>query len=540
MKKTYLNGKIYTGDGWAESFAVEDGRFQWVNGEGESHEPEGEIVDLNGKFVCAGFNDSHMHLLGLGNNLSNAELAGHTSSLREMLDYLKEYIRENNPPKGSWIKGRGFNHDYFQDENRFPNRYDLDEVSTEYPICLVRACGHICVVNSKALELIGVDKHTQQVEGGSFTVDKEGNPMGIFFENALDLVYKKFPVPSVEELKHMIQKGCERLNSYGITSCQCDDYETFPNVGYLSVMQAYEELATEGRLTVRVNEQAHFTNLMALQAYVERGHHVRGNANFKNGPLKMLGDGSLGARTAYLSRPYADAPDTCGIPIYTPKKFREMCGYANNQGMQIAIHSIGDGILDDILDAYEKALEEHPREDHRHGIVHCQITRPDQIERMKRMGLHVYLQSIFLDYDIHIVKERVGEELASTSYQAETFLKEGLTISNGSDAPVEDPAPVRGIQCAVTRQNLDGTAAPYLPGEALTVKEAIDSFTKNGAYASFEEEEKGCIRAGMLADFVVLEENPFEVSASEISRIKVSETYLGGKRVYDSLKKETI
>ena len=532
MKTTYLNGKIYTGDGWAESFAVDGDRFLWVDGEGSSHEAEGEIVDLQGRFVCAGFNDSHMHLLNLGNNLSNAELAGHTSSLREMLEYLKEYIRRNDPPKGSWIKGRGFNHDYFQDENRFPNRYDLDEVSTEYPICLVRACGHICVVNSRALELIGVDKNTPQVEGGSFTVDNEGNPLGIFFENALDLVYKKFPVLSVEELKHLILKGCERLNSYGITSCQSDDYETFPNVGYQRVMQAFEELVFEGKLTVRVNEQAHFTSLPALKAYVERGDHVRGNTNFKNGPLKMLGDGSLGARTAYLSRPYADAPDTRGIPIYTPQQFREMCSYANSQGIQIAIHSIGDGILDDILDAYEYALKEHPREDHRHGIVHCQITRPDQIVRMKNMGLHVYLQSIFLDYDIHIVKERVGEDLASTSYQAEGLLKNGITISNGSDAPVEDPAPVRGIQCAVTRQNIDRTTDPYLPGEALTVQEALDSFTKYGAYASFEEKEKGCIRAGMLADFVVLKENPFEVPLSQISRIRAVETYLGGKRVY--------
>lgn len=257
-----------------------------------------------------------------------------------------------------------------------------------------------------------------------------------------------------------------------------------------------------------------------------------GNANFKNGSLKMVADGSLGARTAYLSRPYADAPDTRGIPIYTPEQLQEMCSYANSQGIQLAIHAIGDGILDDILDAYEKALTEHPREDHRHGIIHCQITRKDQIQRMKRLGLHVYLQSIFLDYDIHIVRERVGEELASSSYQAAALMREGITVSNGSDTPVEDAAPVRGIQCAVTRQNLDGDAAPYLPEEALTVREALDSFTKYGAYASFEEKEKGCIRAGMLADFVILDENPFEVPASEISRIQVAETYLGGQQVY--------
>lgn len=537
MKKTYINGKIYTGDGWAEGFTVVDDRFGEVFEKNVKHEAEGEVVDLQGKFVCAGFNDSHMHLLNLGNKLSNAELTEHTSSLREMLDYLKEYIRENHPPKGCWIKGRGFNHDYFRDEKRFPNRYDLDEVSTEHPICLVRACGHICVVNSKGLEMIGVDRNTPQVEGGSFLKDEQGEPLGIFFENALELVYKKFPVLSVEELKSLIVKGCQRLNAYGITSCQSDDYETFPNVGYLAVMQAFEELEKEEKLTVRVNEQAQFTNLPALQAYVEREDHVRGNANFKNGPLKLVGDGSLGARTAYLSRPYADAPETCGIPIYTPRQLKEMCSYANRHGMQIAIHAIGDGILDDILDAYENALKEYPREDHRHGIVHCQITREDQIQRMKELGLHVYLQSIFLDYDIHIVRERVGEELAASSYQAASLMKNGITISNGSDSPVEDAAPVRGIQCGVTRQDLDGNAAPYLLEEALTVQEAIDSFTKYGAYASFEEKEKGCIRTGMLADFVVLEENPFEVPVSEIRQIQVAETYLGGKKVYENQSK---
>ena len=532
MKTTYINGNVYTGDGWTDSFAVEDGRFSQVGTGTDIGGTEGAVVDLEGKFVCAGFNDSHMHLVNLGNKLSNADLTEHTSSMREMLDYLKEYIRENHPPKGTWIRGRGFNHDYFQDEKRFPNRFDLDQVSVEYPICLVRACGHICVVNTKVLEVISVDKYTPQVEGGSFSVDREGNPDGIFFENALELVYDKFPEPSVEDFKEMIQKGSRKLNSYGITSCQSDDYETFPNASYRKVMQAFEELAEEGRLTVRVNEQAHFTNPEALREFVEAGDHVRGNLFFKNGPLKMVGDGSLGARTAYLSRAYADAPDTRGIPIYTREQLRVMCSYANAHGMQIAIHAIGDGILDDILDAYEEALRECPRKDHRHGIVHCQITRRDQLERMGRLGLHVYVQSVFLDYDIHIVRERVGEKLSASSYQAASLMELGLTISNGSDAPVEDPAPVRGIQCAVTRRDLKGTVPPYLPEEALTVQEAIDSFTKGGAYASFEEKEKGCIRVGMLADFTVLDRNPFEVRAEEISSIRVCATYLGGKKVF--------
>lgn len=531
MRVTYKNGVVYTGDGWADSFTVENGKFIRV-GTLDREADNGEIVDLHGRFVCAGFNDSHMHLLNLGQALAMADLAAHTGSLEEVLRCLADFIAETKPQPGAWVQGRGFNHDYFSDVHRFPNRYDLDRVSTAHPICITRACGHICVVNSKALEILGIDKTTPQPEGGRFAVDEAGEPLGQFFENALDLVYKPMPAPDADAIRRMLLAACRRLNRYGITSCQSDDYEVFTSLGYKPVMAVLEEMATDGSLTVRVNEQAHFTSLPALRAFVESGDFRRGNDRFKNGPLKMLGDGSLGARTAYLSRPYADDPATCGIPVYTQQQFDEMCGYANANGMQIAIHAIGDGILDRILDAYEKALRENPRDDHRHGIVHCQITRPDQLRRIRKMNLHVYLQSIFLDYDTHIVRARVGDALASTSYAAKSLLQSGVPISNGSDAPVEEPVVLRGIECAVTRRSIGSTEAPYRPEEALTVREAIDTFTKHAAYASFEENIKGCIRAGMLADFTVLAENPFEAAPERLHEIGVLETYLGGKCVF--------
>lgn len=545
MRTLYKNGAIYTGEAFTSYFITEDGKFYDV-GENEKRDEEANdiqslenmvdhVVDLQGKFVCAGFNDSHMHLLHFGEMLSMAELSKHTNSLKELLEYLKEYIdKKSDVLEGTWIKGMGFNQDYFQDEKRFPTRYDLDKVSTKYPICITRTCGHCCVVNSKALELLGITKDTEQIEGGYFEVDESGEPLGIFFEKALNIVYDKFPQATKAEIKEMVLLACERLNSYGITSAQSDDYETFANLDYHIVMEAIEELVKEEKLTVRINEQVHFTKLDDLKQFVEENNHRRGNEWFKQGPLKMLGDGSLGSRTAYLSVPYADKQDTRGIAVYSQKQFDEMCSYANQHGMQIAIHSIGDGILDCILQAYEKALKEYKRDDHRHGLVHCQITRPDQIEKIKELGLHVYLQSIFLDYDIHIVKERVGEKLASTSYQAKTLLEKGIMISNGSDAPVEEPVVMKGIQCAVTRQNIDHTVEPYLEKEALTVKEAIDSFTKYGAYTSFEEKEKGQIKKGMFADFVVLDENPFEVDSYYLNEIKVLATYINGKKVYEN------
>lgn len=529
MNIKYENGKIYSGEGFIDSFTVdtESGLFTQAAAD--------EVVDLGGKFVSAGFIDSHMHILNYGNMLSMARLADNTSSKKAMLEYMKEYVKEQEEAglaKDGWIMGRGFNNDYFSDDKSFPTRYDLDEVSTSHPICATRACGHICVVNSKALEVMGVDKNTPQPEGGRFSTDENGEPTGQFFETATEMAYSKLPEKTKEDAKRYLMAACKKLNSYGITSCHSDDYETIASLDHHGFIEAVNELIAEGKLTVRINEQAQFTNTEKLQQYIDEGGHKIKGEFFKSGPLKMLGDGSLGARTALLASGYADNPETKGIGIYTQEEFDAMCSLANRNGMQIAIHAIGDGALDRVLSAYEKALKECPRDDHRHGIVHFQITRPDQIEKMKEMNFHVYLQSIFLDYDIHIVRERAGEKLASTSYQAKSLLEKGITISNGSDGPVEEPVALRGIQCAVTRQDLKHSTDPYLPQEALSVAEAIDSFTKGAAYAAFEENIKGQIKPGMMADFVILDEDPFTADKYSIKDIKVLETFVGGKSVY--------
>ena len=233
-----------------------------------------------------------------------------------------------------------------------------------------------------------------------------------------------------------------------------------------------------------------------------------------------------------MSEPYADDSSTCGIPVYSQETFDEMIGYAHTHNMQVAIHSIGDGILDRIMNAMEKAQNENPREDARHGIIHCQITRPDQLDRMAKLHLHCYAQTIFLDYDIKIVEDRVGKERASSSYNFKTLMNKGVHVSNGSDCPVELPNVLGGMQCAVTRSTLKEHIGPYLPEEAFTVKEAILSFTTEGARASFEENIKGKIQAGMLADFVVLDENLFETDPYHIHDVKVLETWMNGKRVY--------
>ena len=530
MKTVYYNGKVYTGQlPLAEAFVVEDGTFCFAGSNEEALAFEGEKTDLEGKFVCAGFNDSHMHLLNYGQALVVAPLYAHTESLGDMLACLKA----QPPARGGWIFGRGWNQDYFTDCRRMPNRWDLDEVSEEYPVIAVRACGHALVVNSRALEILGVTGETAQVPGGQIVME-QGQPNGIFMDNAMDMVFDAIPAPGKEELKEMIRMAARKLNSYGITSCQSDDYCVFAGIGWQEVMEAYRELEEAGELTVRVYEQSNFTNLEDLKAFVEAGHNTGvGTKLFKTGPLKMLGDGALGARTAFLSRPYADDPSTCGLSVFTQKAFDEMIGYANSVGMQVAVHTIGDACLDRVLSAMDKALEQNPREDHRHGIIHCQITRRDQLEKMAKRKLHIYAQSIFLDYDIQIVEPRVGPELASTSYSWKTLKDLGATVSNGTDCPVELPFALGGIQCAVTRKTLKGMG-PYLPQEAFTVQEALDSYTAWGAYASFQGQEKGRIRPGMMADFVILGGNPFETDVNAIQDIPVCATYLAGKAVFQA------
>lgn len=531
MKQLYVNGQVFTGTGkMCQAFIVEEGKFVFAGGKEQAlalGQPGDEVIDLHGKFVCAGFNDSHMHLVNYGNVMGCCNLMEHTSSVADIQQALRAFIKAENLPVGEWVRGRGWNQDYFVDNHDLPTRQQLDAVSTEHPICITRCCGHSLVVNTKALEVLGIDD-MQKVDGGAYDLDS-----GAFFDNAMSLVYTRLPQPDRAEIKRMILRACKGLNALGVTSSQPDDLCAFENTPWQEVIAAYQELEAEGKLTVRVYEQSQLTTPAALKEFLDAGYKTGvGSEMFKIGPLKLLGDGSLGARTAFMSKEYADMPGERGLAIFTQEQFDEMIALAHENGMQVAIHAIGDGILDRILLAYEKAFAACPREDHRSGIVHVQLTRPDQLKKMQRLKLHAYIQSIFLDYDINIVESRAGKELASTSYAFHSMKKMGLHVSNGTDCPVEMPRALHGIQCAVTRCTLSGKG-PYRPEEAMDVEEALLSYTAEGAHASFEENIKGKIAEGMLADFVILSDSPFAVPEDRISAIRVEKTYLGGVCVYE-------
>lgn len=540
MRTVFLNGKIYTGTlPLAEAFVIEDGAFLYVGSSAGANAFAGinaACVDLKGQFVCAGFNDSHMHVLHYGQVLSSPRLNEHTHSLEDMLCCLKNYLNSPLYMEGTWLVGHGWNQDYFSDVSREPNRWDLDRVSSEIPVVAVRCCGHSMAVNSKVLSLMHITSETPQPEGGR--IGFEGaEPNGLFYDNAMELVYDCIPAPSKEALKQMILLAGKTLNSYGVTSCHSDDYQVFKNVPWQMVNEAFQELEASGDLSVRVYEQSNFTSLSSLKEFINAGNKTRtGSEMFRIGPLKLVGDGSLGARTAYLSSPYSDDPSVLGFPLFSKQELKELVEYAHINGMQIAVHEIGDAGVDDYLASLESAFAIYSVQDHRHGLVHCQITRPDQLQKIEQLGLHIYVQPIFLDYDNRIVEARVGEARASSSYSWKTLRDKGLSVSFGTDCPVELPNALGCIQCSVTRKTLDGTVGPYLPGEAFSIQEAIDAYTIASAEASFEENKKGRIQPGYYADFVVLSENLFDIPQSEIQNVAVEQVYLAGKQVYQRVK----
>lgn len=539
MDLILINGIIATQDkkdSFVEAVAIKDGNIVKVGTTAEMLDfknEETEVIDLGGKLVLPGFNDSHMHLLNYGNFLKNIDLTG-VKSIEEIIQKVKDILWEKNIEKGQWIKGRGWNNDYFQGNNRFPNRYDLDKISTEHPIILTRACGHIAITNSKALELANITKDTKQSIGGEFDIDKNGEPLGIFRENAIELINNIIPEPSVKELKDMLLVAIKKANVNGITSVQTDDFGVISYDNYEKIIKAYEELKKEGKLTLRVYEQCLFQEPNKLERFLGKGYNTGyGDEFFKIGPLKLIADGSLGARTAALTRPYKDAPHTYGIPVFNQEELDNLVDIAHSKGMQVAIHAIGDKAMYMAFESIEKALDKNPKKDHRCGIVHCQITDKYLLNKFKELNVIAYIQPIFLDYDWKIAESRVGSELIKTSYNWKTLIDNKVNIACGSDCPVEDLNVMKGIYEAVTRKDLKGEPIDgWISEQRLIVQEAVYGYTVGGAYTSFEEDIKGTIEEGKLADMVVLSKNIYKIPHDEIKDIKVEMTIFNGQIVY--------
>jgi hypothetical protein len=316
---------------------------------------------------------------------------------------------------------------------------------------------------------------------------------------------------------------------------QTDDIGYTTERDYKLLFQALKELDEEGRLKVRIGEQCSIPDIDLLKGFFQKGYnHGWGNNKYRIVCIKLFTDGSLGARTAALRNPYNDDPSTNGIEIMTQDEINELVLLSHKNNCPVAIHAIGDKAIEMSLNAIEYAQKEYPDNNPRHGIVHCQITEEELLNRIRKLNVITYIQPIFIDYDMNIVYDRVGKDLAETSYAWKTMINKGVHASFGTDCPVERFDTMPNIYSAVTRKGITGEDKKiYLPDEKLSMDEALKSYTIEGAYASGEEDIKGSITAGKLADFVLLDKDLYNLTdEKEILGTQIIETYVDGKSVY--------
>jgi predicted amidohydrolase YtcJ len=529
-EKIFINGNIITVDAQrphAQAFSVSGGKFLAVGSNEEITALKGdytEIIDLQGQTVVPGFNDSHMHLLSVGAASETVNLVP-ALSVADMISISREFLASN--PHVPWLLGRGWSHEKFADK-RLPSRHDLDQISTDIPVFFSRVCGHVSVSNSRALDMAGVVKGLEQPVGGHIDFDEQGEPTGILRERASGLVARHIPESGLKDYKRMFLKGAKEAIGYGLTSVQSDD---LGDLGAAELkLQALKELVEEGKLPLRMNLQIRLSTPQLIDQWLSlKERFVFPEHTVDYGPMKLMCDGSLGGRTAAMNEPYSDDPSTCGVAILTQEEISHMLLHAHAKGMQVCGHAIGDRTMDMMLDGFRNMLAEYPKEDARPRIIHAQLTNERILQNCKELGVICDIQPIFTSTDLHFVETRVGKKRASLTYAWKTMRDMGIGTAGGSDAPVESCNPILGLYAAVTRQDEKGyPEGGWLPEQKLSIDEALQLFTVDSAFASFDEYVKGSIKSGMLADFVVLSDDVKRISPEKIKDLTVTATYIGG------------
>ncbi len=510
-----LNGNLFT-RARGNSLAIYRGRIVKIGKEDEialfiGHKTK--VIDLRGKIVLPGFIDAHIHLSLFGMSLSQIYLRG-TRSIEELKAKVRE--RAKKAKKGEWMLGRGWDQELFK-EKRYPTRWDLDEAAPDNPVLLMRVCEHVSVANSKALELASITRETKDPPRGKIDRDEEDEPTGILREQAVELVQRVIPPPTLEQLKLQLELAIREAVSKGLTSIHFICSDRFPDE-----LKALQFLRKEGKLLIRIYLVPPYSSLEKLENLgIMTGF---GDSKLRIGGIKVFTDGSLGGRTAALEEPYSDMPSGKGMLIYSPEELKDIVLKIHKAGFQAMIHAIGDRAIKVALDAIEFALNEEPKA-HRHRIEHVSLINPTLLRRMNDLGAVAVCQPHFIFSDFW-AKERVGPRRARWLYALKS-LKEDVVVAGSSDCPVEPLDPLRGIWAAITRPNL-------ADDEKLSVEEAIKIYTIGGAYASFEEGDKGSIEERKFADLVVLSDDPREVPPERIKDIKVEMTIVDGKVVFSS------
>ena len=486
-------------------------------------------IDLCGRTVLPGFYDSHLHLVETAKIIDEAQLSG-VRSVEELILRGRQYVELRPGSADQWIFGRGWNQENLEGK-RYPTRHDLDKISRDRPILFQRCCGIVGVLNTRGLELMGIDAHFS-VSGGLVDKDDEGLPNGIVRREALDgWVKRRLPQMDRETARHLIEKMTRLCAGCGMTSAQSDDLVMYQNPDLLSSL--YQEVAASGKLAVRVGQQYLLRNTEVLRQFIDGGNRTgSGGDRFYTGPLKVIVDGSLGSRTAALRCDYADAPGEKGLFVHSDAELVEMMTLAHQHDLQMAIHAIGDAATEKVLDILTELQSKH-RSRWQHRIVHCQIGDKELYERMAQLHVNADVQPPFVASEWTWVPDRVGDERAAVSYAWRTLLDSGVELGGSSDSPVESYAPLWGIQTAVTRMDASGKPeGGWLPDQKLTLEKALRMYTLGSALVCGEADKKGTLEPGKWRDCVVLDEDPFLINPTEISAIPVVFTVSGGEMTH--------
>ncbi len=532
------SGRVITVDSekpFVEAVTVKNGIIAAVGSNAEMlalKTADSEVIDLGGRTLLPGFNDSHMHLIGHALTTAKVDLR-HCASVQDVANAVEDFIEKRDVKKGEWVLGWGWDHSRYK-EKRPPNRYDLDRAAPDHPVMIMRNCCHVCVANSPALHKAGLDQRPRAVEGGVVTVGDEGKPTGVLEENAMQLVTSLLPPLDSDKLKALIKEASANFLAAGLTSVQTDDLAQVGSEMAPALINAYRELESAGELPLRINLQPLLQTREELQAFLDQGYGSAQNGDyFKIGPLKLLTDGSIGGQTALLSSPYASNPETCGVAVLSKRELRQLVELATINGMQVAAHAIGDAAIEMVLDVYREVESCHSAPDPRFRIIHVSLLRTDLLERFKTQGVLADIQPAFTSTDLASISSHVGEERAAWAYRWRDLINEGIKVGCGSDCPVENYEPLETIYSALTRQDRSGNPpGGWFPEQKLSLEETLYIYTMGSAYCSREENIKGSITPGKLADLVVLSEDITTVEPDRIKNLQVDITIVGGKIAY--------
>lgn len=525
LDKNVINGNVYTMEKEGvkcEAFSVFDGKIVACGTTEEILRNNAkETIDLKGKSVLPGFIDTHQHILSYARGLQTVNLRNATS-WQEAKEKLKERVAIT--PKGNWIKGTSFNHENW-DQPKLPTKEDLDDITMDHPVLISRYCMHVHVANSEALKISGIVKGFSPTAEHSVDMNENGEPTGILWENAVTPILQAIPDPLAgdEAKKNAIESVLRDMNRYGITGAHTIQGKFCDAEEFIGI---YQDLNKENRLPIRIN--------VSFDEYPSFGIKTGfGDTKIKYGFYKIYSDGSLGSRAAALFEPYSDMPELTGVLNYSQEEITQMCQKAYDMDIQIAIHAIGDRGLDIALNAIEKVYYANPKNNVRFRLIHVMCMNEDLIARMKKLPVILDIQPKFVSSNVKWSEDRLGPERVKYSYPWRRLIDEGFILTGGSDIPVEPYNPLLGIYAIVTRKDLQGYPEDgWYPDQRVTVYEAIEMYTKNAAHASFEENMKGTITSGKLADFIILNDNPFEVRPDDLKDIQVEKTFLGGVEVF--------